>query len=61
MFKCKFSRFELSLRRMQFMFHETRAWVAAGETPRGAQQGADKTVFGEPHAFAPAKDSCFCF
>lgn len=54
MFKCKFSRLELSLRRVQFMLQATCVWVAAGETPRGAHQGADEAVFGELHAFVSA-------
>lgn len=52
MFKCKFSRLERSLRREQFMLHETCAWAADGQTPSGAHQGASKSVFGEPPAFA---------
>lgn len=51
MFKRKCSRLELSLRREQFMLHETCAWVADGQIPSGAHQGANKSVFGEPHAF----------
>lgn len=51
MFKHKCSRLELSLRREQFMLRETCAWVADGQIPSGAHQGANKSVFGEPRAF----------
>lgn len=36
------------------MLHETRAWIAAGETPRGAHHWANEALFEDPHAFAPA-------
>lgn len=43
MCKCDFSRLELPLRKVQFMLHETREWVAAGE----AHQGAGEAGLGE--------------
>lgn len=45
MCKCEFSRLELSLWAVQFMLHEARAWVAAGETPAEAHQGASRAIY----------------
>lgn len=47
MCKCKSSRLEISLRKLQFMLHETHTWVAASEIPTEAHQGADEAVFGD--------------
>lgn len=46
MSKCEFSRLELSLWGVQFMLREARAWVAAGEIPTEAHQGASKAIYG---------------